>query len=711
MKMDQSVSTVVPSTGSHRLSRMLAPRSIALVGASPRAGSVGNDMIQTVRRGDFAGPVYLVNPRYACIEESRCYASIAELPEVPDLVVLGVGSQRLESLLDEAIASGVGGAVIFSNCYLVDDRDPPLLARLKQRARSADFPVCGGNGMGFYNHDVNLLASFHGSRDASRPPGVVTLIAHSGSVFVMLDGDNPRYRYNLVVSAGQEIGATVVDYMDYALEQPSTRVIALFIETVRDPEGLVAALGRAAERDVPVVVTKVGRTEASAQLAYSHSGAMAGNDAVFDAVLERYGGLRANTLDELISTAMLLAQPRRVGSGGLAAVLDSGGLRALLMDLASELGVPFARINDETTAKLAARLEHGLLPVNPLDAAGEIEKDFTKAFDDCLRILLDDDDTAIGAFEFEARDQFVYQPEFLRIAKEALSYSPKPFFVINSFAGTQNDHLAADLLDSGVPVINGADNALRAVRHAFAYRDFRSRAAMTPPPPPKRAVIDRWRTRLADHTAMTEGEGLALLNDFGIPAVTAIQACDRDRAVDAAGAIGYPVAVKCATPGLHHKSDADGVRLNLRDAATVAAAYDELALRLGKEVTVQAMVETSVELAFGLINDPQYGCAVMVGAGGVFIEMMRDRRFALAPFDEDEAYRLINQLTLGPLLHGTRGRSAVDIDALARALARFSILGDTLGDLVTEIDVNPVIVGSTSCVAVDALVIKSNDQR
>ncbi|MDH3691661.1 MAG: acetate--CoA ligase family protein, partial [Gammaproteobacteria bacterium] len=648
---------------------------------------------------------YLVNPRHQRIEGARCYASMSDLPEVPDLVVLGVGSQRLEAALDEAIAIGVGGAVIFSNCFLPDDRDPPLLERLRKKSRAVTFPVCGGNCMGFYNYEANILASFQGARDMMQPPGVITLIAHSGSVFVMLDGHNPRYRYNLVVSAGQEIGASVADYMDYALEQRSTRVIALFIETVRDPEGFVAALQKAVDRDIPVVVVKVGRTEESARLAHSHSGAMAGDDAAFNAVLERYGALRAHTLDELINTAVLLSQPRRPGTGGLAAVLDSGGLRELLMDLAYDLGVPFAQINADTTTKLATRLVHGLEPVNPLDAAGEIEKEFSNAFDDCLRILLDDPDTAIGAFEFEARDHSVYQPKFLEIAKGAVHYSTKPFFVFNSFGGTQNDQIAAQLLDASVPVINGADNALKAVGHVFSYRDFRTRAPALPLSPPDTTIVEKWRALLTSGNAIIEASGLQLLNDFGVAAVSAVCVGDKDAAVAAARYIGYPVAVKCAVSGVHHKSDVDGVRLKLCDDGAVAAAYDELASRLGNDVVIEAMVDPGVEIAFGMVNDAQFGPMVMLGAGGVFIEVMRDRRIALAPVDLSEARRLIDELKVRPLLDGLRGQAAVDLDKLAVAFARFSTMASTLGDYLNEVDVNPVVAGSEGCIAVDALVI------
>lgn len=690
--------------GQHRLSRMLAPRSIALVGASARPDSLGHLMTQGVR-SDFPGQIYPVNPAYSEIDGLECHASLSALPEVPDLAILGVGAARLEQVIDEAISVGVGGAVVFNNCFLVEDSDPPLLDRLRARADEARFPVCGGNGMGFYNLDAKLLASFVSPANGIRSRGGVTVIAHSGSVFVMLASGNPRYRFNLAISAGQEIGATVADYMDYALEQPTTRAIVLFIETVRDPPGFMAALEKARQRDLPVVVLKVGRTEQSARLAQSHSGAIAGSDAAFDAVCDRYGALRTRTFDELMATAALLASGRRAAAGGLSAVSDSGGLRELMIDVAHDLGVPFASIGDATTARLAERLEYGLEPINPLDAAGGFNEGFADVFDDCLRALLDDADTAIGTFEFDARDGLVYMPRFLELSKAMLSHSEKPFFVLNSFAGSDNHEVAAELVDSGVPLINGIDNALLAVRHAFEYRDHRELPPASPPAGPEQAVIAMWRKRCAAGAPLDEAEGLALLGEFGIPVSNGVVVSDSAALLEAVEEIGYPVALKCAVPGVTHKSDSQGVCLGLTDAKALSDAYSDLESRLGSRALVQPMAPAGVELALGVVNDAQYGPLVMVGAGGTLVEILKDRRFALAPVDEAQAKRMLDRLELRAILYGARGRAPVDIERVARAVANLSVLAASLADEIAEIDVNPLIATPEGCLAVDALIV------
>lgn len=687
----------------HRLDPLLKPESVALVGASAKPGSFGSELVRVLHDGGYRGAIYPVNPNYTEVAGLACYPSIAALPTRPDLAVLGVAGARMESALDEAIEGGAAAVTIFDSCYLEDDGTPKLLDRLKQKARLAGVPVCGGNGMGFYNFDTKTHVSFQAPPD--RPAGQIALIAHSGSVFVLLAANDPRYRFNLIVSAGQEINGTVADYMDFALEQPSTRVIALFIEAVRDPDGFIAALKKARSRDIPVVVAKVGRTEESARLAATHCGAIAGHDAAYEAVFERYGVLRVDTLDELMATALLLSQPKRPGVGGFASVTDSGGLRELMIDLADKQGVEFARITPATRSKLEARLPHGLEAANPLDAAGPLRPDYADVFKDCLQILMGDPGTAIGAFEFEVRDDFVYMPALLDTAEAMATRTDKPFFVLNSFSAAQNSQTAVRLLDAGVPLINGVQNALTAVRLSLAYRDSRQRAPISPPAGPAPQVVAFWRERLAKGGHLDEAESLALLSDFGVPVAEACVASTAEDALKAAENMGYPVVLKTAEPGIHHKSDVDGVRLSLASSEDLLAAYRDLAGRLGPRVTVEPMLAAGVELAFGLTIDPQFGPLVMVGSGGKWIEVMRDRVFALPPFDAPEALRLIDRLKVRPMLDGGRGMPPADLDALALALARFSVAATLLADAVSEVDINPIVVGPAGAVAVDALVI------
>ena len=398
------------TTFKHPLAPLLAPRSLALVGASPRAGSYGHGMIEAASSCGFEGALYRVNPRYGEIDGEPCYPSLEALPETPEHAALMLANERVESALDSAIAAGVKAVTLFASCYLEGDANPPLLQRLKHKAREAGLQVCGGNGMGFYNrvHKVRC-AMVDGPREE---PGSVALITQSGSIFSALSGNDGRLRFNLTVSPGQEVATSAADYMDFALELPGTRVIGLFLETIRNPEGFIAAAEKAVARDIPIVAIKVARTEQSARFAASHSGAIAGDDAAYDAVFERYGVLRCDDVDEFFATCQLLSQPWRVGPGGIAAITDSGGERELLADHADAAGVPFARIDERTRKRLEERLEYGLEPENPLDAWGT-GVDYRGIFGDCMAALLDDPDTALGVWVTDLRDSDPFRDPFV----------------------------------------------------------------------------------------------------------------------------------------------------------------------------------------------------------------------------------------------------------------------------------------------------------
>ncbi len=689
-------------TNPHPLARLLTPRSVALVGASAKPDTVGRGMIESVRGGGFAGTVHLVNPNYAEIEGLPCHPSLAVLPESVDLAVIGVSNVRIEAQLGEAIRHGAGAAAIFGSCYLPDDSSPPLTERIAAMARAAAMPICGGNGMGFYNLD-------HGLRVCGFPPpawieaGPIALISHSGSVFSALCHNDRRLRYNLAVSAGQELVTTAAEYLDFALDQASTRVVGLFLEAVRRPGCFMAALDRAAERDIPVIVLKVGRTAESAALAVSHSGAIAGDHAAFQAAMARHGVIQVDTLDEFANALLLFAQPRRVATGGLASMHDSGGEREFLVDLAAVRKVPFARIGAETTRRLAARLDYGLDPINPLDAWGT-GHDYEGIFADCMTALAEDPDSAIGALFVETRSGHHLSEGYARAMMTAAGRTSKPVIIVTNLAMTGADDLALGLTRAGVPVLNGADAALAVLRAAFDHRDYRTRPPMRPAAAPagKRA---KWQPRLESGTPLDEAESLALMADYGIPVQPHRIVESGEAALAAAGDLGLPAALKTAMPGILHKSDVGGVKLDLRDAAAVARAYEDVAGRLGPRALTMAMAAPGTELALGAVSDPQFGPLVMVGGGGTLIEMLPDRRFALPPFDESLARRLLEGLALRPLLDGRRGRPAADLEALATVLARFSVMVADLGDLLQEVDVNPLLAGPEGCVALDALVI------
>jgi acyl-CoA synthetase (NDP forming) len=562
--------------------------------------------------------------------------------------------------------------------------------------------ICGGNCMGFYNLEYGLRVC------GFLPPpwlsaGPIAFITHSGSAYSALCHNDRRFRFSLAVSAGQELATNAADYLDFALEMETTKVVGLFLETVRDPQAFVAALEKAEARDIPVVVLKVGRTAESAALALSHSGALAGDDAAYQALFDRYGVVQVDDLDQLANALLLFSQPRRLAKGGVASIHDSGGLRELTIDVAAAHHVPLAKINARTTERLAARLEYGLEPVNPVDAWGT-GHDWEIIFRECLTALVQDPDTAIGILFAETRSGYYLHEGYADVVRDVAAQTEKPVILANNMACLGNDDLAVRMTHDGFPVLIGIGQTMAVLRAAMAHREHRALPPMKPPAPPV-GTRQRWAARLQQGTALDESESLRLFGDYGIPVLPHIVVENAADAQAAALDLGFPLALKTAMPGILHKSDVGGVTLNLATAEQLRVAYEDLARRLGPRAIVMPMAGKGVELAFGAVADPQFGPIVMAGAGGTLIEVLADRSFAMPPFDSAAAQRLIDRLKVRHLLDGVRGQEAADMGAIAEALAMFSVMIADLGALITEVDVNPILCGPDHCVALDALVV------
>ncbi len=688
------------STRSHRLDPLLRPGSLAFVGASVRPSTPGNTMVRAVAMDGYAGRVYAINPKYDVVEGVACFPSLSALPETVEHVVLGVANEHLEAELAATIRHGARAATIFASCVL--DGDDRLAGRLAAMAREAGVVICGGNGMGFCNPVAGLRVSGYAARHRMLPGGV-TLIAQSGSAFSALGYNDRRLKFNLCVSTGRELTTSAADYMDWALEQAGTRVIGLFLETARDPERFVAALAKAEQRRVPVVVLKVGRTETSAAFAASHSGAIAGDNAAYEALFEKHGVASVGTLDSLAASLLLFGAAKPAAKGGMASIHDSGGEREMVVDLASQIGVPFAAIGEATRDRLRRHLDPELEPVNPLDVWGT-GRDFEAVVEACLDALLDDPDTGVGVMFEDIRDGSYVTEGFTAAAIRAARRSDKPVALVTNYAALNHREVALATTEAGVPVIDGTEEGLRAVRHLLAFRDH------VPAAPAGHAPIDPrlrtgWRARLENGTPLDEAEALWLISDYGI-ATPKSRVADTLEAVVAAGAeIGYPVALKTAAPGILHKSDQGGVKLGLADREGLATAYREMSSRLGPRVLVAAMVGKGVEIGLGLVHDQQFGPYLIVAAGGIWIEVLKDRVVALPPVSPARAATLIDRLRIRPLLDGRRGQPAADLPALHHAVSRLSYLAEDLGDLIAEMDINPVIVSDSGAVAVDAVVV------
>jgi acyl-CoA synthetase (NDP forming) len=500
---------------------------------------------------------------------------------------------------------------------------------------------------------------------------------------------------------------TTADYMHFALRDPGTRAIGLFLEAVRDPATFRSALAEAARRDVPVVVLKTGRTERGAELARAHSGALAGEDAAYEALFAHFGVRRVTSIDELMDTLELFATGMRPPTSAVSALLDSGGERALLVDLAAAAGVEFAAIGEATVARLRELLEPGLEPINPLDAWGT-GNGAEEVYAESLRALDSDPATGLDLFAVDLYPIDDPRSSYPKIAASVKDELTKPLAWLTHASATTSEAQAAALRRMGIPVLLGTETGLRAVHHVLEHARFQRERATRGPVArevPRPAELRELRGVLEAHgDPLDEQASKRCLRAYGLTATREIAAEGLDEALRAAEKIGYPVVLKTAA-GLLHKTERGGVRLDLRDADDLAAAYRDFEARLGRRVLVQEQVPPGVELLLGIVADPHFGPMLTVGSGGIHVEILADVRWLCLPTSAAEVRVALAALRGAPLLRGVRGRAPADEDAVVRAALGLAAMAEDLGDRIEAVDVNPLVALPDRAVVVDALIV------
>ena len=654
---------------------MLGARSMAVVGASARPDSFGARMVLEAQRG--SARVHLVNPRYDRIGELACAPSLADLDEPVDVVLLGVPDSALVEQLELAAAVGARSAVLFGTAH-------GLREKIATTAAEAGMALCGAGCMGYVNNALGVRALGYLEPDPL-PSGGIALVTHSGSAFSTLLRARRGFGFRLAVSSGQELVTDTADYVDYALDDPDTRIISLLMETPRSVPRLRQSLLRAAEQDVPVVVLAVGGSPRGRAMVAAHSGALAGEHAAWQALCDATGAMRVSDLAEFTDTVELFSAGRRSNGGGVATVHDSGAERALLADLAHELTAPFADLADETLATIGGMLDDGLAPTNPLDVWGT-GASTRNLFGACVQAMSDDPGVGVTALAVDLVTEFDGDTAYADAVLDVARSTDAPLAVLASVPSAIDAPTAQRLRDNGVPVLEGFRSGLAALGHLVRW----------PLPVERPGQPARSGRRIPE-------DAFELLASYGIPVVQSRTAHSIGEALTAADELGYPVALK--TLGALHKSDVGGVVLNLADDAALSVAYTAMAESLGPAVTVQPMVADGVEVSVGFVRDDAFGPLVVVAAGGTLVELLGDRVVACPPVSDAAARRLLERLRVAPLLRGWRGQSGVDVDGLADVVVRFSQMAVDLGELFDAVEANPVVASPGGVVAVDALVV------
>jgi acyl-CoA synthetase (NDP forming) len=688
---------------------MLRARSIAVIGASNRADSFGHNVVTHLTGTGYRGNIYPVNPRYEELAGLRCYPALVDVPERVDCAVLAVADERLETALEAASAAGARSAVIFGTAIEAEQPGRPQLTdRLAAIARDAGMALCGGNCMGFLNFIDSVMV---GGWPYKFPPpvGHIGFITHSGSSYSGFALNQRQLGMSYMISSGQELVTTAADYLRFLLAQAETRVVGCILETIRDPENFLGALEIADRRGIPVVVLKLGRSEHGKVLARAHSGALAGADAAYQAVFERYNVVPVRTLNELADTLELLSSARAPTTDAIGLITDSGGERTMIVDLAADRGVEFAALTLATTDLLAANLEPGLAPVNPVDVWGT-GYEHERIAEACFGALVDDPGVGQAVFASNMPGGRALVHTWARVAEHVHRATTKPVMMLGNLSSAFDRGEAARLRSLGIPVLLETRSGLNAIAGSIAWHRFRRERRPPALPAAPSEVVAAWKNRAkaTNGASLDTAESLALAADFGVMVVPNRVVGSVEEAVAAADALCYPVVLKTLAAGIDHKFDHGGVALHLASPAAVAAAYRDMAGRLGPRGLVQAHAAVGTEIFLGMTMDPQFGPLLTLGLGGVFVEVLRDVVTFLPPVDAEMAVSYLRRLRGFALLDGARNRPRADLRALADSVARFSVLASSLAGSVREIDINPIIAGPAGAFAVDALVVPAS---
>lgn len=691
------------------LQPFFAPRRVAVIGATDKPGSVGRAVVENL--AGFSGELLLVNRKHAEVLGRPTLASVADLPAGTDLAIVVTPAPTVPQILRECAAAGIGAVVVISAGFKETGTEGVALEQeLLAIARAAGMRLVGPNCLGLMVPASGLNATF---ATATAHRGNIAFLSQSGALCTaILDWSfKAGLGFSAFVSVGSMLDVGWGDLIDHFAEDPATAVIALYMESAGDARAFLAAARRASARK-PVIVLKAGRTEAAARAAASHTGALTGSDAVFDAALRRAGVLRVDSIAELFQTADLLATQPPPRGRRLAILTNAGGPGALAVDMLVRHGGAPAELAPATLAALNAFLPAPWSHGNPADILGDASPErYARALE-----ILAADPGSDGLLVILTPQAMTDSLAVAGAVEQAAARLDKPLLA-SWMGGDGVEPGRLRLAAAGIAGYEYPDTAARIFArvavHLERRRHLPAEAASGLAPAPAAAQAEIAAARAAGRTLLTEDEAKRLLAACGLPVVPTRAAADAEAAVCAAESIGYPVVLKLRSLTLTHKSDVGGVRLNLADAAAVRAAFANIqsavTARAGAEhfagVTVQPMVAAGGwELILGGSTDPQFGPVILFGAGGVLVHVLEDTALDLAPLTAEQARGLIGRTRIQRALAGARGQTPVDLEALAGLVAAFSAIPLQLPD-IAEMDLNPLRVSADGAVILDARVV------
>jgi acyl-CoA synthetase (NDP forming) len=697
------------------LDALFSPRSIAVVGASSDPTKTGGRPVHMLLKHGFSGAIYPVNPKADEVQGLPAFASVEALPEAPDLVLVAVPGAAGVAAVEAAAARGTGAAIVLSAGFAESGAEGAAWQeRLRQIAQETGMRILGPNCLGAVSVRERAIGTFSIALENEMPrEGGVSIVSQSGNIGsaalrMLRDSGAGVARF---VTTGNEADLHAADAIGWMAGDPETKAILCCLETCRDAARLTGALDSARKAGKPVIVLKIGTSEAGRKAAQSHTGGLVGSDRVFDAVFRRHGAVRVRSLEELVQVgaAAEAVAGRSIGTAPSAALIAaSGGFGVLMADAAAQHGVGVNPLGAAAQARIREALPLAATE-NPVDATAQMS-----ATPDILETLVD------AALSDGANSTVCLMlalgmeiPRLRRVFTEALArvtarHADKTLVVC--IAGPKD--AVADLRALGIACFPTIDATMAGIAALSRLEALRGRTA---PPEPEPVVP------LPAGAARNEATAKAALAAAGLPFAQEITATTPEEAAEAAGKIGGPVAMKILSPDIQHKSDIGGVELSIRGAGAARAAFDRIRAAAALNapdaafdgVLVAPMISGGTELILGTVTDPIFGAAVMVGLGGIFAEIFKDTALRLAPVTEEEAAEMLCELRAWPLLDGARGRAPADKTALCKAIAALSRFAARHARDVAEIDINPLLVREEGqgAIALDALIVPHRKDR
>ena len=692
--------------------KMLNPRSIAVVGASPKGG-YGGRLLNAVLKAKERIRIYPVNPNYDEIAGVKSYRSVADLPEAPDLVGVVVPYNKVLDVLQECHKKGAGSAVIISAGFAerATDAGRQLQLQVGAFARQSGLRITGPNCLGVANVREDIWATAS-SRTLGGLTGHIGLVCQSGATAFgpfLLRAVDGGIGLSHIISTGNETDLDFADFARYLIDDPGTRVIAGFVEGFKDVNKFIAMAEVAAERGKPIVLIKIGRSESGARAARSHTAALTGADALYEAVFRQYGVIRVRDYDELLETSHLLAHNRKPKKAGIAVVSHSGGISSLTADMLGQAGLNLPPLGDRARDGINGILKDFGWAANPADVTGFARGEH---FPQIMDYMIGEPDVGTLVIASAGAGNQVDHVISLRDRTE----KNVAFF----WTASRGDKgTLTKLKDANIPIFYSPDTLARGLKSLIDYHAWRDRrvAGGTAALPALTSAQEQTlaRLRASDTASLSETASRQVLAAWGIAGMNEEAASSADAAVDAAVRLGYPVVMKIDSPDILHKTEAGGVRLGLRDADAVRTAYSEIMASAASYapkaklsgVLVQEMVTGGVEVIVGVSYDAQLGPMLLVGSGGVMVEVYNDVALRRCPITRAEALEMVAEVKGAKLLRGFRGKPAADVDALADTLVCVSHMAVHLKEQLAELDINPLMVlpAGQGVKAVDALAV------